>query len=735
MKNIRFGIIGYGAQGKTYASILTGKSVPGMGLLPAPKYCSLTAISDISSRPAKEFGKASGIAIFNDWKELIDQKACDAIILTVPHFLHPEITLYALEHGMHVLCEKPAAVRASDVEKMIAASKRHPDLTFALMLNQRLNPIYQKIKQMIGSGELGEIRRSSWIINTWWRPDSYYQSSSWRGTWKGEGGGLLVNQAPHQLDLWSWLCGQPVKLYAICREGAHRDIQVENDVTLLAEYANGSTGTFISCTHDPVGTDRLEIDLSKGKIIVDNSNKATVYRFNKDETDWNDTMEYRMFSSTLRRTPEELYSIEIIEGQVESGADYAMMFSNFAEHILNGTPLIAPGAEGLNAVQIANTAQLSAARAQPLPCPCDTAAYNEYLERRISEEDIVKPKPPIKNIGHVSFNGRNMEEMLHFYRDIVGMEVLFTSTYSDLYNSMKRRLGGTPPEEIERRLKNVQAMGSQPWVTYLKLADRQYLELFHPAPDGSSKKELDDRRDYYGYMKLNYEVDDIQEIRRRMVAEGIPLNTDVHMTADGSFEIAVHDPDGNEVQFTQYAPGALKKLGTEALPQQKESGSLARRTTQIALQVRAGAKMKKFYCDGLGLKVVRTLTYTDLLKTLENSEMVKNNSAVLEGMKVLGNLPWIDFLEVAPHQYIELFYHYGTSKKEERNLYPYYGYQHYCLEVNDIQKAWDAVIANGLTPDTPISKGADGSWQFWLVDPDGNRLEMMAYTPESKQLL
>ena len=142
----------------------------------------------------------------------------------------------------------------------------------------------------MASGELGQIRRSSWIINSWWRPDSYYRQSDWRATWGGEGGGVLVNQAPHQLDLWQWICGIPNKVYAKCIYGSHRDIIVENDVTIVTEYPNGATGSFVTCTHDPNGTDRLEIDLDNGKIVVDNSKTATVYRLNKSEDEMNATM-------------------------------------------------------------------------------------------------------------------------------------------------------------------------------------------------------------------------------------------------------------------------------------------------------------------------------------------------------------------------------------------------------------------------------------------------------------
>ena len=291
-KKIRFGLIGIGAQGGAYAGFLTGRAgFPGMPAPECPPHCALGALCDID--PAKEQmckEKYPEYPFFKDWKEMVASGTVDAVITTVPHYLHTEIAIYCLEHGMPVLVEKPAGVYAKAVREMNECAAAHPEVPFGIMFNQRTNKLYQRIKEIIASGELGEIRRSNWIINTWWRPDSYYRQSDWRATWGGEGGGVLVNQAPHQLDLWQWICGVPTKVYSKIKYGCHRDIVVDNDVTIVTEYANGATGSFITCTHDACGTDRLEIDLDKGKIVVDDSKTATVYRLNKSEKEMNDTM-------------------------------------------------------------------------------------------------------------------------------------------------------------------------------------------------------------------------------------------------------------------------------------------------------------------------------------------------------------------------------------------------------------------------------------------------------------
>ena len=250
------------------------------------------------------------VQCFTDWRELVASDACDAVIITVPHFQHHTVAMAALQAGKHVLCEKPAGVRASDVRQMLLCGREYPYLTLAMMLNQRCNPAFRRVKALLDSGELGEIRRSNWIINSWWRPDSYYRSSPWRGTWRGEGGGVLVNQLPHQLDLWLWLCGTPKTVWAKCLEGAHRAVEVENDVTVVTAYETGATGTLVSCTHDPLGTNRLEIDCSKGKIVVEDGRSVTVWRFRQEEQVWNETLSFREMTGIQMTKPEMLYEKE-----------------------------------------------------------------------------------------------------------------------------------------------------------------------------------------------------------------------------------------------------------------------------------------------------------------------------------------------------------------------------------------------------------------------------------------
>ena len=381
MKEVRFGIIGMGVQGSLYASILTGRRHPGRGVLPRPEGCVLTAISSRTDKSAE--ARELGVRYFPDWRALIDSGACDAVILTVPHFQHHEIAVYALDRGVHVLCEKPAGVRASDAAKMLQARDRS-GARLGMFLQQRTIPLFRQLRQIIGSGELGQLRRSNWIINTYWRPDSYYSSARWRGTWKGEGGGILVNQLPHYLDLWVYLCGMPEAVYAVNRHGAFRNITVENDVTVLAEYPGGATGVFVACTHDPMGTDRLELDFDGGKIIVEDSARAVVHRFAKTEPEWNEAMTADEMERFVKSP--DYHESRVLDEGLAYGFSHAAVMENFARHIRLDEPLTAAGEDGLRQVELANAIALSGWLGEKVTVPCDAARFDAELQRRMDAE-------------------------------------------------------------------------------------------------------------------------------------------------------------------------------------------------------------------------------------------------------------------------------------------------------------------------------------------------------------
>ncbi|MDA8439334.1 MAG: Gfo/Idh/MocA family oxidoreductase [Propionibacterium sp.] len=376
---VRLGIIGLGTQGSMYARFITDGMVPNMAL---------GAIADID--PARrEVGAAEyGVPVYEDYQSLLAGGDVDAVVTTVPHYLHPEIGIAALTAGIHALVEKPAGVYTRQVRELNEVAAQHPELTFGIMFNQRINPLYQRIKQIVDAGEIGRIRRSNWIITTWWRPQGYYEQSAWRATWGGEGGGVLVNQAPHQLDLWQWICGVPKSVYSKVAYGFRRNIAVEDEVTAVVDYGDGVTGTFVTAVHDLVGTDRFEILGDKGKIVVDGSKSATVTRLVTDERELSDQMAIedvrKLFMGQLN--PARYYSQEVIEFDSVWGAQHSGVLENFAANILDGTPLIAPGSDGINGVRLANAIHLSSWLGREVPLDFDEDLYLAELDKRIRAE-------------------------------------------------------------------------------------------------------------------------------------------------------------------------------------------------------------------------------------------------------------------------------------------------------------------------------------------------------------
>lgn len=259
------------------------------------------------------------------------------------------------------------------------------------------------------------------------------------------------------------------------------------------------------------------------------------------------------------------------------------------------------------------------------------------------------------------------------------------------------------------------------------MADRQYVELFYNL--GNWTRTIEDRNENYGFTKVTFETEDIDALRIRLMECDTTLKEDVHTTVDGSRELSLYDPDGNEVVFVEYAPEKEERIPLTK-DQFTEKSAFAKHTTQMAYTMENEENMLAFYERGIGLKRALTLTVGDMVSYLRD-----HGQSVQESIQHLPmDNPWMEYMEVAPHQYLVLYHNLGQKKKEDRDLTDAYGYQHICIEVQDIHAAWDTVKANGLIPDTEISLGADGAYQFWLTDPDGNRLEMMEYAPGAKQL-
>lgn len=379
-KKVRLGIIGVGAQGTMYAKFITDGLVPNM---------EIGAIADVD--PAKAAWVAAeypGVPFYDDYIAMLDSGDVDAVVTCVPHYLHPEVGIAALERDIHALVEKPAGVYTKQVKELNAFAASKPGLSFGIMFNQRNNPLYKRLKEIVDGGEIGAIRRTNWIITTWWRPQGYYNQSAWRATWGGEGGGVLVNQAPHQLDLWQWICGVPKSVYAKVAYGFRRDIATEDEVTAVVDYGNGATGVFVTATHDMTGTDRFEILGDAGKIVVTDSKTAKVTRMKKPEREISEGMGMaevgQLFRGQLNTA--DYFSEETIEFESVWGAQHAGVLENFAANILDGAPLLAPGSDGINGVRLANAIHLSSWKGAEVPLDFDEDEYLELLNKRIREE-------------------------------------------------------------------------------------------------------------------------------------------------------------------------------------------------------------------------------------------------------------------------------------------------------------------------------------------------------------
>ena len=363
MKTVRLGIVGLGNIGKFHTNYLLEGKI---------SRCELAAVADAYTPNLEPF-KAKGIPTFEKCEDMIRSGKIDAIVVATPHFLHTTIGIDALKNGLHTMIEKPISAHKADAERLCAVAKEHPNQVFAGMFQMRVEPRYLKLQKLIQE-ELGQLVRVNWIITDWFRTEAYYASGGWRATWKGEGGGVLLNQCLHQLDMLQWLCGMPSKVRGFCQIGQFHDIEVEDSVTCYLEWANGATGVFVSSTGEAPGTNRFELIGTRGKIVLEN-NKLSFTRNDADMIE---------FSKTAKSgfAKPEVWNIEIPFETVANA--HAMLMQNFVDAILDGTPLTAPGSEGMGSVELANVLLYSSLIGQTVDLPLDSSAWENKLNDLIA---------------------------------------------------------------------------------------------------------------------------------------------------------------------------------------------------------------------------------------------------------------------------------------------------------------------------------------------------------------
>lgn len=368
----RIGVIGIGGMGSHHARYLFNGDVPN---------AELTAVCDTDPARLEWAKKTFGdtVARFDNGGDLFAAKLVDAVMIATPHYFHPTYAVQAFENGVHVLTEKPAGVYTKQVREMNEAAEKS-GLVFSIMFQMRTVPLFRKMREMVSSGELGEIRRVVWIATRWFRAQSYYDSGGWRASWAGEGGGVLINQCPHNLDVWQWVCGLPKRMRAFCSFGKYHNIEVEDDVTAYMEYENGATGLFVTTTGESPGSDHFEIIGDNGKLSVENG-KLVFYRTREP------------VSKFCREYPGGFGEPEVWRCELPLRGDnsgHAGITKNWVQAIREGKELIAPGTEGIKGLELSNSMYLSAWTDAWVDLPVDEEKFLSELNQRIKTSTYKK---------------------------------------------------------------------------------------------------------------------------------------------------------------------------------------------------------------------------------------------------------------------------------------------------------------------------------------------------------
>jgi len=360
-KSVRLGVIGIGNMGLNHVRSIQGGKVPGL---------EVTAVADQSEARAKQ---VEGVAHFTDPQKLIQSGKVDAVLIATPHFDHKPLGIAALENGIHVLVEKPISVHKRDCEDLIKAYDPKSKLVFAAMFNLRTEPYYRKVKELLDKKVLGKILRINWIITDWFRSEHYYKSGDWRATWGGEGGGVLLNQCPHQLDLWQWFFGMPQSVYARCQMGRFHDIEVEDSVTAILEYEGGVQGVFITTTGEAPGTNRLEVAGEHGRLVLENR-KITFLRNEESCLEFSKTTK-----SAFGSPPFWIAEIP----SATAGEQHVAIMKNFTAAIQGQEELVAPAVDGIHSVELGNAMLLSTFQNRQVELPLSSEEFAAELHKRI----------------------------------------------------------------------------------------------------------------------------------------------------------------------------------------------------------------------------------------------------------------------------------------------------------------------------------------------------------------
>lgn len=367
---LRLGFSGIGTIAMDYLGLICDGRVPSV---------KVTAMSGRTpagmNRAVSAYPSLAGAKQFTDYQEMLASGEIDAVMICTPHGQHPAMAKAALEQGLHVLVEKPVGIHMPEVHQVEDLLKQHPDLVCGVMYNRRMSGAYRKVKELMEQGAVGELVRATWLITNLYRTCAYYGSSPWRGTWASEGGGLLMTQASHQLDLMQWICGMPVKVMARCAT-VDRDIQVENEAELFLEYANGAHGHFIASAHECPGSNRLEICGTRGRITVVEDREVQVLRLAQDEREF-----ARQCPNPFEKVPftQETLTFDDSDNKIQQAA----MLENFAGAVAGAQALACPFDQGVRSLEIIQGTYLSHWTQKACALPPDEAEFDNCFRQKV----------------------------------------------------------------------------------------------------------------------------------------------------------------------------------------------------------------------------------------------------------------------------------------------------------------------------------------------------------------
>ncbi|KPK80563.1 MAG: hypothetical protein AMJ81_11855 [Phycisphaerae bacterium SM23_33] len=359
MKRVRFGIIGCGVIGSSHARQIVQAKAGDFRL---------AAVADIRPEMAERLGKEHGVPWFKDGYALMDSGLVDAVIIGTPHYHHPPLTIAAARRGLHVLCEKPVAVSVGPARAAVAECKKRR-VAMGVMFQQRNRPEMRKMKDMVQAGAVGEIFRVQMICSSWYRTQFYYDSGAWRGTWLGEGGGVLINQAPHSLDLFQWIGGMPRRVVATV-DTRHHKIEVENTANAVLDYGKGKTGYIYATTAEAPGLEQMMVCGDKGTLVAEGG-KLRLAKLNVL------SIRKHLLGAKAGMRPPECTWRDVPLPNIRGS--HINIIRAFVGHVLHGRPLAATGQEGINELELSNAIYIAGYKNKPVELPVNAAEMERLL--------------------------------------------------------------------------------------------------------------------------------------------------------------------------------------------------------------------------------------------------------------------------------------------------------------------------------------------------------------------